>query len=70
MTKRIERFMDCIPKDWNDGYDYVTVGCTVENQDSANYRLSIREHCIARKVHFEFRQFGTHFKFDLFYNSR
>ncbi len=30
LTKRIERFMDCIPKDWNDGYDNVTVGCTVE----------------------------------------
>ena len=41
LTKRIERFMDCIPKDWNDGYDNVTVGCTVENQDRADYRLSI-----------------------------
>ncbi len=33
--------MDCIPEDWNDGYDNVTVGCTVENQDRADYRLSI-----------------------------
>ena len=33
--------MDCIPKDWNDGYDNVTVGCTVENQDRVDYRLSI-----------------------------
>lgn len=41
LTKRIERFMDCIPDDWNDGYDNVTVGCTVENQDRADYRLSI-----------------------------
>ncbi len=41
LTKRIERFTDCIPDDWNDGYDNVTVGCTVENQDRANYRLSI-----------------------------
>ena len=41
LTKRIERFMDCIPEDWNDGYDNVTVGCTVENQDRADYRLSI-----------------------------
>jgi len=100
--------------DWNDGYDNVTVGCTVENQDRADYRLSIfnklpvkhkniicqplieeinltdyldnvelvvvggesdrnarplyytwvlsiREQCIAHKVHFEFRQCGTHF---------
>lgn len=114
LTKRIERFMDCIPEDWNDGYDNVSVGCTVENQDRADYRLSIfnelpikhkniicqplieeinisayldnvelvvvggesdrnarpldytwvlsiREQCIARKVHFEFRQCGTHF---------
>lgn len=114
LTKRIERFMDCIPEDWNDGYDNVTVGCTVENQDRADYRLSIfnelpikhknivcqpligeinlsayldqvelvvvggesdrnarpldygwvlsiREQCIAHKVHFEFRQCGTHF---------
>lgn len=114
LTKRIERFMDCIPEDWNDGYDNVTVGCTVENQARADYSLSIfnelpikhknivcqpligeinlsayldqvelvvvggesdrnarpldygwvlsiREQCIAHKVHFEFRQCGTHF---------
>lgn len=41
LTKRIERFMDCIPDDWNSGYDNVTVGCTVENQDRADHRLSI-----------------------------
>jgi protein gp37 len=41
LTKRIERFMQCIPDDWNDGYDNVTVGCSVENQDRADYRLSI-----------------------------
>lgn len=41
LTKRIERFMDCLPRDWNDGYDNVTVGCTIENQDRADYRLSI-----------------------------
>lgn len=39
--KRIERFMDCIPDDWSDGYANVTVGCTVENQERADYRLSI-----------------------------
>lgn len=114
LTKRIERFMDCIPNDWNEGYDNVTVGCTVENQDRADYRLSvfknlpikhkniicqpliekidlsayldnielvavggesdknarpldyewvlsIREQCISRNVHFEFRQYGTNF---------
>lgn len=41
LTKRIERFMDCIPEDWGNGYDNVTVGCTVENQDRADQRLSI-----------------------------
>lgn len=114
LTKRIERFMDCIPEDWGDGYDNVTVGCTVENQDMTDYRLTIfnklpikhkniicqplieevnlssylenielvvvggesdrnarpldyawvlaiREQCISKNVHFEFRQCGTHF---------
>ena len=114
LTKRIERFMDCAPNDWGDGYDNVTVGCTVEDQDRADYRLSIfnklpikhkniicqpliekinldayldnvelvvvggesdvnarpldydwvlaiREQCVEHKVHFEFRQCGTHF---------
>lgn len=37
LTKRIERFMECIPADWNNGYDNVTVGCTVENQDKADH---------------------------------
>lgn len=41
LTKRIERFSQCIPKDWNDGYDNVVVGCTVENQETARDRLSI-----------------------------
>lgn len=114
LTKRIERLLQCIPNDWNDGYDNVTVGCTVENQDRADFRLSIfdsiaikhkniicqplieeiniakylnhvelvvvggesdknarplnynwvlaiREQCIEKNVHFEFRQCGTHF---------
>lgn len=41
LTKRIERFTACIPDDWNEGYENVTVGCTVENQIKADYRLSI-----------------------------
>ncbi|MBU3146844.1 DUF5131 family protein [Clostridium sp. CF012] len=41
LTKRIERFLQCIPNDWNNGYDNVTVGCTVENQDRADFRLSM-----------------------------
>ena len=41
LTKRIERFMDCVPADWGEGYENVTVGCTVENQIRADERLSI-----------------------------
>ena len=41
LTKRIERFKEIIPDDWNDGYDNVIVCCTVENQKNADYKLSI-----------------------------
>lgn len=41
LTKRIERFMECIPFDWGKGYDNVIVSCTVENQDRADFRLKI-----------------------------
>ncbi len=41
LTKRIDRFLDCIPNDWNDGYDNVIVCCTVENQENADYKLSV-----------------------------
>ncbi|MDE6037171.1 MAG: phage Gp37/Gp68 family protein [Duncaniella sp.] len=40
-TKRIDRFAECLPLDWGDGYPNVGVGCTVENQDRADYRLPI-----------------------------
>lgn len=41
LTKRIERFMECIPDDWADGYDNVIVCCTIENQKNADKRLSV-----------------------------
>lgn len=41
LTKRIERFMKCIPSDWGSGYDNVIVCCTIENQKNVNYKLSI-----------------------------
>lgn len=41
LTKRIERFMEVVPNDWNEGYDNVLVGCTIENQETADKRLSI-----------------------------
>ena len=40
-TKRIHRFLECVPDDWSDGYDNVIVGCTVENQAMADQRLPI-----------------------------
>lgn len=114
LTKRIERFMNSIPNDWNNGYENVTIGCTVENQDRADFRLpiflglpikhkniicqplikdinitkyldnvelvvvggesdknarplfynwvlSLRDQCLEKGVHFEFRQCGTYF---------
>ena len=41
LTKRIDRFMDCIPDDWGDGYENVVVCCTIENQRNADQKLSI-----------------------------
>ena len=41
LTKRIERFVDCVPDDWGDGYKNVTVGCTVGNQAEAYRRLPL-----------------------------
>ena len=40
ITKRIERFMACIPEDWGNGYENVVVCCTIENQDNADRKLS------------------------------
>ncbi len=40
-TKRIDRLADCLPHDWGEGYDNLAIGCTVENQDRADYRLPI-----------------------------
>lgn len=41
ITKRIHRFQIGLPKDWGEGYDNVTVCCTCENQNRADYRLPI-----------------------------
>jgi len=41
LTKRIDRFLKCVPSDWNNGYDNVVVCCTIENQKNADYKLSI-----------------------------
>jgi len=41
ITKRIDRLQESLPDDWGDGYDNVTICCTIENQDRADYRLPI-----------------------------
>ena len=41
LTKRIDRFPVALPDDWRDGYDNVNIGCTVETQALADYRLPL-----------------------------
>ncbi len=41
LTKRIDRFKMSLPSDWGDGYDNVNLGCTAENQETADYRLPL-----------------------------
>lgn len=41
ITKRIARFLKCIPDDWGDGYDNVGIVCTVESQKQCDIRLPV-----------------------------
>ena len=41
ITKRIDRFDQCAPPDWGNGWDHVTICSTCENQDRTDYRLPI-----------------------------
>ena len=41
ITKRIDRFEQCVPPDWGDGWEHVTICSTCENQDRTDYRLPI-----------------------------
>ena len=41
ITKRIDRFAECLPPDWDDGWENVTICSTCENQDRADHRLPI-----------------------------
>lgn len=38
-TKRIDRVLQCLPDDWDLGYDNVRLLCSVENQKQAELRL-------------------------------
>ena len=41
ITKRIHRVMDLVPDDWKDGYEHVTICCTMENQNRTDERMPI-----------------------------
>lgn len=41
VTKRPERVLQCLPDDWGDGYENVTLCCTMENQRRADERLPL-----------------------------
>lgn len=41
ITKRIHRFKECLPDDWGEGYENVTVTCTCEDQARADSRLPL-----------------------------
>ena len=41
ITKRIERFAQCIPEDWGDGWENVTIIATMENQATTDERMPI-----------------------------
>lgn len=41
ITKRIDRFEQCIPPDWGGGWEHVTICSTCENQNRTDYRLPI-----------------------------
>lgn len=40
-TKRIARFSECVPEDWDDGWDNVAIAVSCENQALADERLPI-----------------------------
>ncbi len=41
ITKRIDRFRVGLPDDWGEGYEHVTICCTIENQKRADERLRL-----------------------------
>lgn len=41
ITKRIDRLAECVPHDWGEGWDNVTICCTMESQEEADRRMPI-----------------------------
>lgn len=51
ITKRIDRLAAVVPDDWGGGYENVTICCTMENQDRADFRLPVyRDAPIRHKI--------------------
>ena len=40
-TKRIQRFAQCLPEDWGEGYENVAVAVSCENQSKADERIPL-----------------------------
>lgn len=41
ITKRPERIAECVPPDWGEGWEHITICCTMENQRRADERMPI-----------------------------
>lgn len=41
VTKRPERILQCLPEDWGNGYEHVTICCTMENLRRTDERLPL-----------------------------
>jgi len=41
VTKRIVRFSECIPSNWEEAFNNVIIGCTIENQRQCDARLPV-----------------------------
>lgn len=48
-TKRIERFEECVPADWGDGYENVTIAVSCENRLMTDRRLPVFLNIKARR---------------------
>ena len=52
LTKRSHRIKECLPDDWNDGYDNVWLGVSVENYKKRAVKRIEELRAIPAKVHF------------------
>lgn len=51
LTKRPERFKDCLPDDWGEGWENISLGITAENQRRADERIPILLNTPAKHRH-------------------